>query len=68
MELIATQAELAALVAALRRGGDGDGVRVTSGWRAELVGDELRELLGGRRSLSVGGNGRLRVSPVPVRR
>jgi ribonuclease D len=52
-ELIATQAELASLVGALRRGEDGDHVRVTGGWRAELVGDELRDLLAGRRSLQV---------------
>jgi ribonuclease D len=61
VELIATQAELAALVAAIRRGENGDHVRVTSGWRRELVGDELRELLAGRRSLGVGEGGRLRV-------
>ena len=54
VELIATQSELAALVAAARRGDDGEGLRVTAGWRRELVGDELRELLAGRRRLSVG--------------
>jgi len=62
VELIATQAELAALVAALRRGDDGDHVRVSHGWRRELVGEELRELVAGRRSLSVGPDGRLLVS------
>jgi ribonuclease D len=62
VELIATQAELAALVAALRRGDDGDRVRVSHGWRRELVGEELRELVAGRRSLSVGPDGRLLVS------
>jgi ribonuclease D len=62
VELIATQAELGALVAALRRGEEGDRLRVSGGWRGELVGDELRELLAGRRSLGVGGDGRLRVS------
>ena len=60
-ELIATQAELAALVSAIRRGLDGD-VRVTEGWRAQLVGSELRELLAGRRALRVGPGGRLDVS------
>ena len=49
VELIATQAELAALVSALRRGEDGDHVRAAHGWRRELVGDELRELVAGRR-------------------
>ena len=47
VELIATQSELSALVSALRRGEDGDHVRVAHGWRRELVGDELRELVGG---------------------
>jgi ribonuclease D len=62
VELIATQAELAALVAAIRRGEDSDHLRVASGWRRELVGDELRELLTGRRSLGVGEDGQLRVT------
>ena len=62
VELIATQSELAALVTAARRGEDGDGLRVTDGWRRELVGDELRELLAGRRRLGVGPDRTLRVS------
>jgi ribonuclease D len=62
VELIATQSELAALVAALRRGEDGDHVRVAHGWRRELVGAELAELVCGRRALSVGEDGGLRVS------
>jgi ribonuclease D len=53
VELIATQAELAALVSAHRRGDSPDGLPVTQGWRGELVGAELEELLDGRRSLSV---------------
>jgi ribonuclease D len=63
VELIATQAELAALVGSLRRGQDGDRVRVAQGWRRELVGDELRELVQGRRALSVDPDGGLRVTP-----
>ena len=59
VELIATQSELATLVHSLRRGDDGDHVRVSHGWRRELVGDELRELVGGRRALSVGPDGDL---------
>ena len=59
VELIATQAELSTLVSALRRGEDGDHVRVVHGWRRELVGDELRELAEGRRALSVGADGGL---------
>ena len=62
VELIATQSELAALVTAARRGEDGDGLRVTAGWRRELVGDELRELLAGRRRLWVGPDRTLQVS------
>jgi ribonuclease D len=62
VELIATQSELSALIGSLRRGENGDHVRVASGWRRELVGDELRELVQGRRALSVGPDGGLRVS------
>jgi hypothetical protein len=36
---------------------------VAHGWRRELVGDELRELVEGRRALSVDPEGGLRVSP-----
>jgi ribonuclease D len=64
VELIATQAELAALVSSLRRGENGDHLRVANGWRRELVGDELKELVSGRRALSVDPEGGLRVSPV----
>jgi ribonuclease D len=59
VELIATQSELATLVHSLRRGNDSDHVRVSHGWRRELVGDELRELVEGRRALSVGPDGSL---------
>jgi ribonuclease D len=64
VELIATQAELAALVGSLRRGENGNDLRVAQGWRRELVGDEVRELVEGRRALSVGPDGGLVVSPV----
>jgi ribonuclease D len=59
VELIATQAELATLVHSLRRGTDSHNVRVTSGWRGELVGNELKELVEGRRALSVDPGGGL---------
>jgi ribonuclease D len=62
VELIATQSELTALVSALRRGEDGDQVRAAHGWRRELVGEELRELVAGRLALSAGEGGGLRVS------
>jgi ribonuclease D len=63
VELIATQAELGALVTSLRRGENGTHLRVANGWRRELVGDELRELVEGRRALSVGPDGGLVVRP-----
>jgi ribonuclease D len=66
VELIATQAELAALIAALRRGQDGAGLRVASGWRRELVGAELGELVAGRLQLGVGEDGRLAVVTPPA--
>jgi ribonuclease D len=62
VELIATQAELSALVSALRRGEDDDHVRAAHGWRRELVGDQLRDLVAGRLALSAGEGGGLRVS------
>lgn len=62
VELIATQAELSTLVAELRRGRDGAGLRVSSGWRRELVGNELVELVAGRVQLGVGPDGRLAVT------
>lgn len=58
-ELIATQSELTALVADVRADGDGDGIRALSGWRRELVGAELCELVQGRLALSVGPDGTL---------
>jgi ribonuclease D len=60
-ELIATQAEVQRLVSGVRRDGAEPDVRVLSGWRRELVGEELLELLGGRRSLSVGRGGKLEI-------
>jgi ribonuclease D len=61
VELIATQSALAELVARTRRGEESEELEITRGWRGRLVGDELRELLAGRRALSVA-EGRLRVS------
>ena len=61
-ELLATRADLQAIVAARRTQGAGAGaggaladVRTLRGWRRELVGEELLELLDGRVSLSVSG-------------
>ncbi|HYI36403.1 MAG TPA: HRDC domain-containing protein [Thermoleophilaceae bacterium] len=62
-ELIATQSELASLVGAIRRNQDGDGVRALAGWRRELVGQELCDLIAGRRQVAVDGDGGLVVEP-----
>jgi ribonuclease D len=60
-ELIATQSELTALVSAVRRGEDGDGIRALHGWRRELVGEELIDLVDGRLAVSVAPTGSLHV-------
>jgi ribonuclease D len=62
-ELVATQAEVSELVSALR-GGDTPRARVAAGWRHELVGRELEELLAGRRSVSVADGSRLELDEV----
>jgi ribonuclease D len=51
-ELLAARADLQAIVAARRVGGEAE-VRTLQGWRRELVGGELLELLDGDVSLSV---------------
>jgi ribonuclease D len=58
-ELIAARSDLAPIVSAARRGRPEPAVRTLQGWRRNLVGAELLDLLAGRRSLAVGGNGRL---------
>jgi ribonuclease D len=62
-ELITSRAELDQIVASARRGDPEPSVRTLSGWRRELVGDELRDLLAGRSAVAVGDNGRLVVLP-----
>jgi ribonuclease D len=52
-ELLAARAELQAIVAARREGGEEPNMRALRGWRRELVGEELLNLLDGRVSLSV---------------
>ena len=56
-ELLASRADLQAIVAAQRAGGEEADVRTLHGWRRELVGSELLELLDGRVSLSVSKDG-----------
>lgn len=53
-ELIAARADLQRIVLALRDGKPPPDVRTLRGWRREVVGDELLELLDGRRALTVG--------------
>jgi ribonuclease D len=60
-ELIASRAELEAIVGAARRGEREPEVRALTGWREELVGADLRDLLAGRSALSVGEQRRLRL-------
>ena len=52
-ELIAARADLAPIVVSVRRGDAEPDVRTLRGWRRELVGAELLELLAGRRRLGV---------------
>jgi ribonuclease D len=67
-ELIASRAELELIVGAARRGEPEPEVRTLGGWRRELVGDDLSDLLAGRRAVSVGPDRRLelRRSPSPA--
>jgi ribonuclease D len=52
-ELVASRADLQAVVAAVRDGKHEPDVRTLRGWRRDLAGTELLELLAGRRSLGV---------------
>ena len=61
-ELIASRNELELIVAAARRGEPEPDVRTLEGWRSELVGADLRDLLAGRRAVSVGPDRRLVLS------
>ena len=53
-ELIASRNELELIVAASRRREAEPDVRTLEGWRSELVGADLRDLLAGRKAISVG--------------
>jgi ribonuclease D len=61
-ELIASRGELEMIVAATRRGEPEPEVRTLEGWRSELVGTDLRDLLAGRKAVSVGSDRRLSLS------
>jgi ribonuclease D len=62
--LIAARAELLEVVTSVLAGQDEAPVPMLDGWRRELVGAEVLELLRGRRALTVGGRGALRSEPV----
>jgi ribonuclease D len=66
-ELIASRSELELIVGAVRRGFPEPEVRTLEGWRAELVGEDLRALLAGRSALRVGRDGRLELTSGPPR-
>jgi ribonuclease D len=61
-ELIAARADLQRVVTALRLDGAEPEVRTLQGWRRRVVGEELLELLQGRRSLRVGPGRRIEIS------
>jgi ribonuclease D len=61
-ELVAARNDLAQVVTAARRGAPEPPVRTLQGWRRDLVGAELLDLLGGRLGVSVGAGGRLRIT------
>jgi ribonuclease D len=61
-ELLAARADLQAIVAAWRAGGEQADVRTLRGWRRELAGGELLALLDGRVKLSVEARA-LRIEP-----
>ncbi len=64
-ELIASRAELEQIVGAARRSEPEPRVRTLNGWRRELVGDDLRDLLAGRSAVSVGSGRRLELTRSP---
>ena len=66
-ELIAARADLSAIVCHARSGHGEPNVRTLTGWRREVVGDELLALLRGERAISVAGDGRLDITqPAPA--
>ena len=65
-ELIAAKADLQRIALAVRDGRPEPEVRTLEGWRRELVGAELLELLQGNLTLGVGPNRRIVVAPAPT--
>jgi ribonuclease D len=64
-ELVASRADLQAIVTAAREGRPEPDVRTLRGWRRDLAGEELLELLAGQRSLAVEPRRGVRVSDAP---
>jgi ribonuclease D len=62
-ELIASRADLEQIIGAARRGDPEPDVRTLTGWRRELVGGDLRDLLEGRTALAVERHQKLTLSP-----
>ncbi len=58
-ELISSRSELELIIAAARRQEPEPDVRTLAGWRRELVGSDLRDLLAGRSAVAVGPGRRL---------
>jgi ribonuclease D len=64
-ELVSSRAELEAVVGAVRRGEPEPPVRALTGWREQLVGEELRSLVSGRNAIAVDGELHLRLFDTP---
>jgi ribonuclease D len=62
-EVLAARADLAGVIAAVRAGAAEPDVRTIRGWRREVVGAELLELLRGRRALAVAAGPQVSVEP-----
>jgi ribonuclease D len=58
-ELIATRSDLERIIGAARRGEPEPDVRTLTGWRRELVGGDIEQLLSGRTAVAVGPGGKL---------
>jgi ribonuclease D len=62
-ELVASRADLTAIAVAAREGADEPDVRTLRGWRRDLVGAELLDLLAGRVTLRVEPAGGVAIAP-----
>jgi ribonuclease D len=66
-ELVAARADLQAIVTSVREGRPEPDVRTLRGWRRDLAGAELLELLAGERALAIEPGSGVRVSDAPPR-